>query len=119
MAGEVEVFNFRVVLCVRVVAPQAEAHDLHCLGFSATALAVGAFVPPLGGLRLGLARPRLSYGQLLLGCMLGAGAKLDRALAVVVTLHGKTTKAFTVFAASPVMPGEIAIMTVAHVSPKN
>jgi hypothetical protein len=48
--------------------------------------------------------------------MLGTRTKLDWAIAVVVSFHGQTTAAFAVPTALPVVPGEIAIMAVAHLS---
>jgi hypothetical protein len=52
--------------------------------------------------------------------MFGARPKLDGAFAVVTPLHGEAAAAFAVFvAALPIVPGCIAVMTVAHVSPSN
>jgi hypothetical protein len=112
----VAIFNFWVVLRINVIAPQTEADD-SAFGFGAAAFATGPFAPPLDERRVGLRRHRFRYTPLLLGLVLFANAKLDGAFAVVVSLHGKTADAFAVLAALPVVPGLIAVVTVAHCSP--
>ena len=90
MLSEMSVFNFRAVVCVRVVAIQAPADDLAGLVGNAPAFTVGPRLPLLPqalgfGFRLGGAR--LRHAALKVGGVLGTGAKLDGALAVVVALH--------------------------------
>jgi hypothetical protein len=112
----VAIFNFWVVLRISVIAPETEADD-SCFGFGATALATGAFMPFLDERRVGLGSYRFSNTPFLLGCVLCASAKFDGTLAVVVSLHGETADAFAIFGALPVMPGEIAVVSMVHCSP--
>ena len=59
-------------------------------------------------------RHRFRHPSFLFGCVLGTRAKFDRAIAVVVSFHRQTADTVAVFAALPIVPGEIAIMAVAH-----
>jgi hypothetical protein len=110
-------FNFWAVVHIDVVAMEAPADDLARFGFDTSAFAMGALPQPLGKRSVRFGRHRFCNAPLLLGCVLGARTKLDWAIAVVVSFHGQTTAAFAVPTALPVVPGEIAIMAVAHCSP--
>src|ERR1700693_336352 len=59
-----------------------------------------------------LGRHRFRHASVLFGCVLGTRAKFDRAIAVVVSFHRQTADTVAVFAALPIVPGEIAEMTV-------
>ena len=122
MVGEVQVFDLWVVLHVDVVAMKAPADDLARFGLDASAFAMGQRRLPLAavldGRSVGLGSHRFRNAPFLLGCVLGASAKLDWAVAVVVSFHGKTAYAPAVPAALPIVPSEIAVMRVAHLSPK-
>jgi len=96
---------------------KAPADDFVQFGFAAVALATGPLPPFLDERGVRLRRHCLLYAPLLLIRMLGTRTKFDWAIAVVVSFHGQTTAAFAVPTALPVVPGEIAIMAVAHCSP--
>ncbi len=103
IVGEVAIFDLWVVLRISVIAPQTEADD-SVFSFCASALATGSLLPPLDERRVRLGRHSLRNASLLLGCVLGTGAKLYGAFAVSVPLHGKTANALAVFGALPVVP---------------
>jgi hypothetical protein len=122
IVGEVAVLDFWAVVHIHVVAMKAPADDLARFGFGAFAFAMGQRRLPLAApldepAVSGLGRQRFRHAPCLLGCVLGAGAKLDGAHIVVVSFHGKTTDALAVSAALPVVPRKIAIVTMAHLSP--
>jgi hypothetical protein len=62
-------------------------------------------------------RHRFRQALLLFDSVLGARAKFDRAIAVVVSLHRQTANTVAFLTALPIMPGTIAEMAVAHLSP--
>jgi hypothetical protein len=97
---------------------EAPADDFAQFGFGAAAFAMRSVLPPLDQRRVGLGSHRFSNAPLLLGCVLGTSAKLDGASAMVVSLHGDSADALAVSLALPVMPGLIAVVTMAHVSPE-
>ena len=74
-------------------------------------------MPSLDERRLGFGSNRFRYATYSLGFMLRASTKLDWTIAVIVRLHHETAAAFAVPTALPVVPGEIAVVTVAHASP--
>lgn len=110
-------FDLGAVAHVHMVAMEAPPDDAAEFGCDTSAFAMGPLVPSLDERSVGLGRHSLRYAPLLLGCVLGASAKLDGAVAVVVSLHGETADAFAVLAALPVMPSEVAVVAVAHLSP--
>jgi hypothetical protein len=100
-----------------MVAMETPADDVAEFGFGASAFAMEPLLPLLYERSVGLGRHRFCVAQLLCGSVLGASAKLDGASAVVVSFHQETADALAVFAALPIVPREITIMTVAHASP--
>jgi len=110
-------FDLRAVVHVHVVAVKAPPDDVAQFGFGASAGAVEPLLPLLYERRVGIGRHSLRNTPFLLGSVLGAGAKLDTAFAVVISLHGDTADALAVSGALPVVPGEIAVVTMAHCSP--
>jgi hypothetical protein len=108
------ILDLRAVIYIHMVAMKAPADDVAEFGFGATAFATGPLLPSPDERRVGLGRHSLRNASLLLGCVLGAGAKLDWAIGVVVPLHGKTAAAFAIFATLPVMPSPIAPVMMAH-----
>jgi hypothetical protein len=117
---EVKALEFRTELAMHVVAPEAEADDLADFLFGAATLTVGAFLPLLRERRVGLLKHRFCDTLLFFAFVIWASTKLDGAFAVVVSFHWQTTHAFAFFAAAlPIMPGKTAIVSMAHVAPRN
>jgi len=121
MLGEMPVLKLRAPVCIHVVAMQAPADHVAGSVAGAPALAVGSYRLPLLELanELGVraASSRIRYAALKLGGVLGTGAKLNGALAVVVALHREAANAFAVFAALPIVPLGIAKVPVHQLPP--
>jgi len=98
-----------------VITPQTEADD-SAFGFGAAALAMRSFLPVLDNRRVRLRRHPFRYGSFLLWCVFRASTQFNPASAVVAVLHGHTVVEALAFgiAAFPRMPGDIAMVTVAH-----
>jgi hypothetical protein len=101
---------------------KAPTDDLARFGLGTSAFAMGQRRLPLAApldepTVIGLGRYRFRHASFLLCGVLGASAKLDRAFAVVISFHRVTADALAVFAALPIVPRKIAIVTVAHSSP--
>jgi hypothetical protein len=123
VVGEVAVFDFSAIVLIHMVAMKAPADDLARFGFGASAFAMRqrrlALAAPLDKPAvIGLGSQRFRHAPFLLGCVLRTRTKLDSAIAVVVSFHQETTDALAVSDALPIVPSEIAVMTVAHLSPK-
>ncbi len=121
MAGEVTGFDLGAVVRIHVVALDAPADYFAGFGFGASAFAMWQRRLPLVTQAVGafllLRTHRFRDPALLLGLVLRARAKLDGALAVVVALHGQAADAFAVFAALPIVPLGVAIMSVHQSAP--
>ena len=106
------------VVRIHVVAMKAPANDLARFGLGASAFAMGQrrvpLVTLLGERSVRLGRHRFRDSSFLFGCVLGTRAKFDRAIAVVLSFHRQTADTVALFAALPIVPGEIAEMSVAH-----
>ena len=116
--GEVSIFDFRVVLNIAVATPQAPADNCAGIGAGAPALAISLRVLALWGqdTEVNLYCGGLDFSHMLIRCVfvLGTGAKLNRAIAVIALLHRETAEAVAVFAAIEVVPGDVTMMPMAH-----
>ena len=110
MVGEVAIFVFRAVLNIAVATPQAPADDCAGIGVGATALAMEAWL--LSALaqagEVDLYCGGLDCRHLLLRFVFvfGTRTKLNRAIAVVMSLHGKTADANAIIATLPFVPDD-------------
>lgn len=90
--GEVAGFDLGAVAHINVVTVEAPAGHIAQFDLGASAFAMRAcrqpLAPLLDGLGIGLGRHRFRYRSCLLPCVLGAGAQLNPASAVVAVLHG-------------------------------
>jgi hypothetical protein len=114
----VAIFDLPAITDIHMVAMKAPANDLARFGLGASAFAMGQRRLPLVRLlderSVTLGRHRFCDASFLFGCVLGTRAKFDRAVAVVVSFHRQTADTVAVFDALPIVPGEIAEMSVAH-----
>jgi hypothetical protein len=112
------ILDFWAVLNIAVATPQAPADNCAGIGVGASALAVSLRALALWGqdAEVDLYCAGLDFSHLLIRCVfvLGTGAKLDGALAVIALLHRETAEAVAVFAAIEVVPGDVTMMPMAH-----
>jgi hypothetical protein len=94
MVCHVFVLNPKVPFHVRVIAPQAPAHDLACVDVGAPTAAMGHWAWRFIHSRL---RQRLRVRPCF-GFVFGTGTNLKWTTAMVVPLHRQATYAFAVFA---------------------
>jgi hypothetical protein len=118
MVGEVPIFGSGSVLNIAVATPQAPADNCAGIGVGTTALAISLRALALWGqdTEVDLYCGGVDFSHLLIRCVfvLGTGAKLDGALAVIALLHRETAEAVAVFAAFEVVPGDVTMMPMAH-----
>lgn len=112
--GEVTGFDHGSVVGIYVAAPHAKANRIFGINVSAAALAMGDRCLALvrQDCEVDLHRAGIDWRKrALLGSgVLGTRTKLNRAIAVVAVLHGKTADAGAVVATLVLMPCRIAIM---------
>ena len=109
MIGEVPGLDFRAVVCVDMIAPQAETNASAGGEVGAPALAMGSRSLALWGQNAEV--NLLCVGgdfrrQPILTSMFGTRTKLDGAIAVVMSLHRQTANALAVLAALPIVPDD-------------
>jgi hypothetical protein len=115
MASEVSILNHRAPFRVHVVAPQAPTDDLACVHVITSASAMGhpALRFVISDVRCGVAVEHcLENSDFLLGCMFGAGTKLNWTIAVIMPLHRQTADALAVIAALPIVSDDFAKVAV-------
>jgi hypothetical protein len=116
--GEVLVFNLGVVLNIAVVTPQAPADNCAGIGVGAPALAMEtrllALFAQAGEVDLYCGGLDCRHLSLRFVFVFGAGAKFNRAIAVIIALHRETADAVATVAALPIVARNIAIMAMAH-----
>jgi len=116
--GEVSIFDFWVVLNIAVATPQAPADNCAGIGVSASAFAMETWLLTLlaQDTEVDLYCGGLDCRHLLFRFVFvfGAGAKFNRAIAVIALLHWQTAVALATVAALPIVTRNIAIMAMAH-----
>ena len=109
MIGEVPVYNLWAVFHVHVVTPQAPADNCTGIGVGAPALAMEtrllALFAQTGEVDLYCGGLDFRH-QPILFSVFSTRTKFDRAIAVVMSLHGKTANALAVLAALPFVPDD-------------
>jgi uncharacterized RmlC-like cupin family protein len=109
MIGEVPGLDFRAVVCVDMIAPQAETNASDGGEVGTAAFTVGARSLALWGQNAEV--NLLCVGgdfrrQPILTSMFGTRTKLDRAIAVVALLHRQTANANAIIATLPIVPDD-------------
>jgi hypothetical protein len=109
MIGEVLVFDSRVVLDIAVATPQAPADNCAGIGVGAPALAMEtrllALFAQTGEVDLYCGGLDFRH-QPILFSVFSTRTKFDRAIAVVMSLHGKTADANAIIATLPFVPDD-------------
>ena len=109
MMGEVAVFDFRVVLDVHVIAPDTKSDNCAGIGVGAPALAMEtrllALFAQTGEVDLYCGGLDFRH-QPILFSVFSTRTKFDRAIAVVMSLHGKTADANAIIATLPFVPDD-------------
>jgi len=117
MLCEVQSLDFGVELRIYMVAVQAEAHDPAHFGFGTPTFAILALPPIMEERRIGLGKHCLGNALYRFGLMPWTRTKLNGAIYMVKCLHWETANALAIVFAPAIVACEIAIMSMAHVSP--